>query len=179
MGGSAFSKALIKMEVASATGGEALEDFGKVAGMTGQQFKTLWDSDPAAAFEAFIVGLSKLDEERNTPLTPSAENPESTAASCRSTGVKTRTKPLFPWRFIRRYRLKRPAAVSLGYLPTGASIPPASPAGYSADDAEKTISGQITRGARIQTQTIPSGSAVRAKKQEMPNAGTRIYRSQC
>ena len=30
MGGSAFSKALIKMEVASATGGDALEDFGKV-----------------------------------------------------------------------------------------------------------------------------------------------------
>ena len=28
MGGSAFSKALIKMEVASATGGDALEDFG-------------------------------------------------------------------------------------------------------------------------------------------------------
>ncbi len=35
MGGSAFSKALVKMEVASATGGDALEDFGKVAGMTG------------------------------------------------------------------------------------------------------------------------------------------------
>ena len=48
MGGSAFSKALIKMEVASATGGNALEDFGKVAGMTGQQFKALWDSDPGA-----------------------------------------------------------------------------------------------------------------------------------
>ena len=63
MGGSAFSKALIKMEVASATGGDALEDFGRVAGMTAQQFKTLWDSDPAAAFEAFIVGLSKLDDE--------------------------------------------------------------------------------------------------------------------
>ena len=68
MGGSAFSKALIKMEVASATGGEALEDFGKVAGMTGQQFKTLWDSDPAAAFEAFIVGLSKLDEEGESAI---------------------------------------------------------------------------------------------------------------
>ena len=63
MGGSAFSKALVKMEVASATGGEALEDFGKVAGMTGKQFKTLWDNDPAAAFQAFIVGLSKMDEQ--------------------------------------------------------------------------------------------------------------------
>lgn len=63
MGGSSMSKALIKMEVASATGGEALADFGKVCGMTGAQFKTLWDSDPAAAFQAFIVGLSQMDEE--------------------------------------------------------------------------------------------------------------------
>ena len=68
MGGSAFSKALIKMEVASATGGDALEDFGRVAGMTAQQFKTLWDNDPAAAFEAFIVGLSKLDEEGESAI---------------------------------------------------------------------------------------------------------------
>ena len=62
MGGSAFSKALVKMEVASATGGDALKDFGKVAGMTAQEFKKLWDNDPAAAFQAFIVGLSRLDD---------------------------------------------------------------------------------------------------------------------
>ena len=68
MGGSAFSKALIKMEVASATGSDALEDFGKVAGMTGQQFKALWDSDPAAAFQSFIVGLSKLDDEGESAI---------------------------------------------------------------------------------------------------------------
>ena len=34
MGGSAFSKALIKMEVAAATGGDALEDFARVSGMS-------------------------------------------------------------------------------------------------------------------------------------------------
>lgn len=68
MGGSAFSKALVKMVVASATGGEALDDFGKVAGMTAQQFKTLWDNDPAAAFQAFIVGLSKLDDEGESAI---------------------------------------------------------------------------------------------------------------
>lgn len=63
MGGSAFSKALVKMEVAAATGGEALEDFAKVSGMTADQFKALWDTDPAAAFQAFIVGLSQMDEQ--------------------------------------------------------------------------------------------------------------------
>ena len=68
MGGSAFSKALVKMEVASATGGQALEDFAKVCGMTGQQFKVLWDSDPAAAFEAFIVGLSRMDDEGESAI---------------------------------------------------------------------------------------------------------------
>ncbi len=68
MGGSAFSKALVKMEVASATGGQALEDFGAVSGMTAQQFKTLWDSDPAAAFQAFIVGLSRLDDEGESAI---------------------------------------------------------------------------------------------------------------
>lgn len=68
MGGSAFSKALIKMEVASATGGDALEDFGKVAGMTADQFKVLFDSDPAAAFEAFILGLAKMDEEGESAI---------------------------------------------------------------------------------------------------------------
>ena len=68
MGGSAFSKALVKMEVASATGGQALEDFGAVAGMTAEQFKVLWDADPAAAFQAFIVGLSRLDDEGESAI---------------------------------------------------------------------------------------------------------------
>jgi len=63
MGGSAFSKALVKMEVAAATGGESLNDFAKISGLSAQQFKALWDSDPAAAFQAFIEGLAKMDEE--------------------------------------------------------------------------------------------------------------------
>ena len=69
MGGSAFSKALVKMEVASATGGKALRDFASVSGMTSKQFKALWDNDPAAAFQAFIVGLSKMDEQGISAIT--------------------------------------------------------------------------------------------------------------
>ena len=63
MGGSAFSKALVKMEVAAATGGEALEDFARVSGLTAEGFKSLFESDPAVAFQAFITGLSRMDEE--------------------------------------------------------------------------------------------------------------------
>lgn len=36
--------------------------------MTGAQFKMLFDSDPAAAFQAFIVGLSKMDDEGESAI---------------------------------------------------------------------------------------------------------------
>lgn len=62
-GGSAFSKALRQMETAVATSNEQLSDFAEVAGMTEEAFSTMWKSDPAGAFQAFIGGLSKLDEE--------------------------------------------------------------------------------------------------------------------
>ncbi len=63
MGGSALSKALIKMEVAAATGGEALTDFATVCGMTEQQFIQMWNADPAAVFQSFIEGLAQMDDE--------------------------------------------------------------------------------------------------------------------
>jgi len=63
MGGSALSKALIKMEVAAATGGEALTDFATICGVTEEQFVQMWDADPAAMFQAFIEGLARMDDE--------------------------------------------------------------------------------------------------------------------
>ena len=51
------------MEVAAATGGQALEDFARVSGMTAEQFKLLFESDPSAAFQSFITGLAQMDEE--------------------------------------------------------------------------------------------------------------------
>ncbi len=62
-GGTAFSKAMIQMQVAVETGNDSLKDFAKVSGMTTDAFKTLWKSDPSAAIQAFIVGLSKMDEQ--------------------------------------------------------------------------------------------------------------------
>lgn len=63
MGGSAFSKALIKIEVAAAEGADGLENFASVAKMTNEEFYELWKSNPADAFMSFIQGLSRLDEE--------------------------------------------------------------------------------------------------------------------
>lgn len=62
-GGSAFSTALKKMETAVATNSKALGDFAKVAGLTREQFAAMWNENPAEAFQAFITGLSKMDEE--------------------------------------------------------------------------------------------------------------------
>ena len=62
-GGTAFSKAMIEMQVAVETNGKSLKDFARVAGMTTEEFKALWNSDPAGAIEKFIVGLSQMDEQ--------------------------------------------------------------------------------------------------------------------
>ncbi|MCR4577643.1 MAG: phage tail tape measure protein, partial [Clostridiales bacterium] len=63
MGGSTFSKALVKMEVAAATGGQALTDFASVCGLTEDEFKRMWEADPSEVFQRFIVGLSELGDE--------------------------------------------------------------------------------------------------------------------
>lgn len=62
-GGTAFSKAMIQMQVAVETGSDALKDFANVAGVTTDEFKAMWNADPAGAIEAFIVGLSRMDEQ--------------------------------------------------------------------------------------------------------------------
>ena len=68
MGGSSFSKALIKMEVACATGNGDLKEFASISAMTADAFKALFESDPASAFQAFLVGLSKIDEEGESAI---------------------------------------------------------------------------------------------------------------
>ena len=62
------AKGAVKESADQNGGGDALEDFGKSAWITGQQFKTLWDSDPASAFQSFIVGLSKLNGEGESAI---------------------------------------------------------------------------------------------------------------
>ena len=62
-GGTAFSKAMIQMQVAVETGNDSLGDFARVAGLTTDEFKALWKTNPAGAIKKFIVGLSKMDEQ--------------------------------------------------------------------------------------------------------------------
>lgn len=41
----------------------SLKDFAEVAGMSADAFKDAWNNDPTAAFNAFIGGLKRIDEE--------------------------------------------------------------------------------------------------------------------
>ena len=62
-GGSSISKALINMEVAATTGGDALTDFAKVCGITEKQFVEQWKNDPIQVFQLFIERLAQMSDE--------------------------------------------------------------------------------------------------------------------
>lgn len=62
-GGSAMSKLLKKIQLATELGGKDLEQFAKVAGMTSSEFKKAYEEDAVKALSAFIGGLN--DTERN------------------------------------------------------------------------------------------------------------------
>lgn len=62
MGGSAFSKLMINMEVACQTGGESLDNFAKVAGMSSDQFKQSFEKDATDAIVTFLKGLNSIEK---------------------------------------------------------------------------------------------------------------------
>jgi TP901 family phage tail tape measure protein len=60
-GGSAISTAMIKMASAVAEGGESVQSFARVAGMSAQEFTQAFEEDPARAIQAFVQGLGQID----------------------------------------------------------------------------------------------------------------------
>lgn len=62
-GGSSISRTFLKINDAVMSGGPALAEFARVAGMTAAQFKTAFETDAASATVAFISGLSRLKGE--------------------------------------------------------------------------------------------------------------------
>ncbi len=60
-GGSAMSKLLKKIQVAVETGSKDLDNFAKVAGMTGKDFKQAFEKDAVKALSAFIGGLNNTE----------------------------------------------------------------------------------------------------------------------
>lgn len=61
-GGTAFSTLLSKMNLASSKGGKELEQFGKVAGMSAEEFKKAFQKDASGAVLSFIQGLRQINE---------------------------------------------------------------------------------------------------------------------
>ena len=61
-GGTAVSTAFVEIEGAVRKGGEELDAFAKVAGMSSADFKKAWQNNSAGAFTSFVEGLGKIDK---------------------------------------------------------------------------------------------------------------------
>lgn len=59
--GTAISNTMSDLETAVAAGGDALEAFAQVSGMSAQQFADTWNADPSTAMKAFIEGLVNIE----------------------------------------------------------------------------------------------------------------------
>jgi len=60
-GGTAMTQIFNKMTKATADGGETLENFAKTAGMSGEEFASVWEKNPTKALSAFVEGLSNTE----------------------------------------------------------------------------------------------------------------------
>lgn len=61
-GGTAMTQTLTAISKAIANGGDKLEKFAKVSGMSSNEFVKAWSEDPITVISAFIGGLGKMNE---------------------------------------------------------------------------------------------------------------------
>lgn len=61
-GGSSVSTAMVMMAEAVNEGGDALDEFANVAGVTADEFAAKFRSDPAEAIDMFVQGLGRIQE---------------------------------------------------------------------------------------------------------------------
>ncbi|MBT2732122.1 phage tail tape measure protein [Carnobacterium sp. ISL-102] len=67
-GGSAFSKVMVNMQLAASQGGEDLENFANIAGMSASEFKTAFEKDAVGAIASFVQGLGNAEEKGTTAI---------------------------------------------------------------------------------------------------------------
>ncbi len=60
-GGTAMTQTLTAIEKAAVEGGDSLDQFAKVAGMSSSEFAKKWNEKPIEAIQSFIKGLGELD----------------------------------------------------------------------------------------------------------------------
>lgn len=61
-GGTAMTQTLSAIEKAVVKGGDELNEFARIAGMSAQEFATAWETSPIQAIQAFIAGVGSLEE---------------------------------------------------------------------------------------------------------------------
>lgn len=61
LGGGAMSRTMLKINSAVIEGGDGLAKFAKVSGVSAQVFAQKWKTDPVAAVDMFIKGLSRVN----------------------------------------------------------------------------------------------------------------------
>lgn len=61
-GGTAISRVFMTIANAVADGGESVEAFADIAGMSAQEFAAAFERDPARAIQTFITGLGRIDD---------------------------------------------------------------------------------------------------------------------
>lgn len=59
--GSAIGKTIRQIELATISGGEKLDKFAKISGVSSKQFVTAFKDNPVKAFDLFVKGLNKVD----------------------------------------------------------------------------------------------------------------------
>lgn len=67
-GGTAFSKAMINMQLAVETNSKSLKDWASVAGMSADEFSKKFKEDATGALQAFIEGLAKCGGESESAI---------------------------------------------------------------------------------------------------------------
>jgi len=67
-GGSAISKVMIDIASSVDSGGERVEQFAKVAGVSAQDFTKQWKTDPGAALAGFVKGLGDAEAQGGSTL---------------------------------------------------------------------------------------------------------------
>ncbi len=67
-GGSAMSTVMSEMQIAVENGGEYLEEFANVAGMSSEQFQKSFRDDAAQALVSFVTGLEKMESKGKSAI---------------------------------------------------------------------------------------------------------------
>ena len=62
MGGTAMTKILKKIQTVASTGGSGLREFAAIAGMTGEEFKKVFEKDAAQGLDVFVKGLNNASK---------------------------------------------------------------------------------------------------------------------